>query len=160
MLWRWNLIQRRPLTNAKIQSLLYSIFWVGAQSPWCLNLWMNAKRFHESDEKKLQEFFIGLFTPKSGIFWVQPVRDTKLKCAQTSKRTIPCKGINTPRFLAEYANIPVGIYLLKVSNRNIRTRCKILTIVNFEHVIAGWDKKMFKVHENASLTIFLRKELC
>ena len=118
------------------------------------------KKISWIDEKKLQEFFIGLFTPKSGIFWVQPVRDTKLKCAQTSKRTIPCKGITTPRFLAEYANIPVGIYLLKVSNRNIRTRCKILTIVNFEHIIAGWDKKMFKVHENASLTIFLRKELC
>ena len=41
-----------------------------------------------------------------------------------------------------------GIYLLEVNNRNTRTRCKIcseltipcssVSIVNFEHVIAGW----------------------
>ena len=31
-----------------------------------------------------------------------------------------------------------------------------MTIVNFEHVIVGWDK-IFKVNENASLTIFLEK---
>ena len=31
---------------------------------------------------------------------------------------------------------PVGIYLLKVNNRNTRTRCEGF-IVNFEHVIAG-----------------------
>ena len=61
--------------------------------------------------------------------------------------------------------IPVGIYLLKVNNRNIRTRrevcskltitngvvlvsfqiwiyfrhCSSVSIVNFENVIAGWD---------------------
>ena len=51
---------------------------------------------------------------------------------------------------------PVGIYLLKVNNRNTRARCEICSkltiktperrqwpcssdfIVNFEHVIAGW----------------------
>ena len=56
---------------------------------------------------------------------------------------------------------PVGIYLVKVNNRNTRTRCKIMfkvnnkdtrttptayftlsrfsvSIVSFEHVIAGW----------------------
>ena len=51
---------------------------------------------------------------------------------------------------------PAGIYLLKVNNRNTRTRCEICSkltikiperhcvvlvsyIVNFEHVIAGWE---------------------
>ena len=54
---------------------------------------------------------------------------------------------------------PAGIYLLKVNNRNTRTRCEIgsvilvsslltlnyftpcssASIVNFEHVIAGWE---------------------
>ena len=45
---------------------------------------------------------------------------------------------------------PAGIYLLKVNNRNTITRCEIcskltikiperrVSIVNFEHVIAGW----------------------
>ena len=41
-----------------------------------------------------------------------------------------------------------GIYLLKVNNRYTRTRCEIcsyftpcsgVSIVNFEHVIAGWE---------------------
>ena len=45
---------------------------------------------------------------------------------------------------------PAGIYLLKINNRNSRTRCEIcskltiktaerrhVSIVNFEHVIAG-----------------------
>ena len=57
----------------------------------------------------------------------------------------------------ENCDIPVGICLLKVNNRNPRTRCEIcskltiatperrhwrrssVSIVNFEHVIAGWD---------------------
>ena len=44
--------------------------------------------------------------------------------------------------------LPAGIYLLKVNNKNTRTRCEICSeltikipgifIVNFEHVIAGW----------------------
>ena len=37
---------------------------------------------------------------------------------------------------------PVGIYLLKVNNRNTRTRCEIcskLTIETPEHVIADWE---------------------
>ena len=37
---------------------------------------------------------------------------------------------------------PVGIYLLKVNNRNSRIRCeissKLTIIVNFEHVNAYW----------------------
>ena len=40
---------------------------------------------------------------------------------------------------------PVGIYLLKVNNKNTRARCEIcftpcysVSVVNFEHVIAGW----------------------
>ena len=32
---------------------------------------------------------------------------------------------------------PAGIYLLKVNNRNTRP-CSSVSIVNFEHVIAGW----------------------
>ena len=44
---------------------------------------------------------------------------------------------------------PASIYLLKVNNRNIRTKCEIrsyftlcssVSIVNFEHVIADWEK--------------------
>ena len=50
---------------------------------------------------------------------------------------------------------PTGIYLLNVNNRRTRARCKIcskltikiperhhcfsVSIVNFEHVIAGWE---------------------
>ena len=53
-----------------------------------------------------------------------------------------------------HRNFPAGIFLLKVNNRNTRTRCEIcskltiktpyftpcssVSIVNFEHVIAGW----------------------
>ena len=51
-----------------------------------------------------------------------------------------------------------GIYLLKVNKRNTRTRCEIcskltikiperhhssVSIVNFEYVIAGWERKNF-----------------
>ena len=53
--------------------------------------------------------------------------------------------------------IPVGFYLLKVNNRSTQTRCEIcskltiktpgrrqwrrfgVSIVNFDHVIAGWE---------------------
>ena len=68
-------------------------------------------------------------------------------------------------FSRNLSTMPVGIYLLKVSNRNSRTRCEICSkwtikttfwclycwlwtyflpcsivfIVNFEHVIAGWE---------------------
>ena len=55
-----------------------------------------------------------------------------------------------------YIAIPAGMYLLKVNNRDTRARYKIfskllyfivnfghicssVSIVNFEHVIAGWD---------------------
>ena len=41
-----------------------------------------------------------------------------------------------------YLTIPAGIYLLKVNNRNTRTYftpCSSVSIVYFEHVIAGWD---------------------
>ena len=41
-----------------------------------------------------------------------------------------------------YLTIPAGIYLLKVNNRNIRTYftpCSSVSVVNFEHVTAGWD---------------------
>ena len=49
-----------------------------------------------------------------------------------------------------YMIFPTGIYLLKVNNKNTRTRSEIcskfvnkfkclhLSVVNFEHVIAGW----------------------
>ena len=57
------------------------------------------------------------------------------------------------RKLFAYLNVAAGIYLLKVNNRNTRRRCEIcskltkktperrqwrVSIVNFEHVIAGW----------------------
>ena len=54
--------------------------------------------------------------------------------------------------------IPVGIYLLKLNNRNTRTRCEIcskltmelipcssVSIVNFENLIAGWDESFFQI---------------
>ena len=51
-------------------------------------------------------------------------------------------------------NIPAGNYLLKVNSINTRTRCEICSkltiktperrhIVNFEHVIAGWDRSTY-----------------
>ena len=65
----------------------------------------------------------------------------------------------TSMFVNSYSqnSTPVGIYLLKVNKRNIRTRCEICSkltiktlgrgqwrrsgvfIVNFEHVITRWD---------------------
>ena len=64
-------------------------------------------------------------------------RNTRTRCEISLKLTI---------------KIPAGIYLLKVNNRNTRTRCEIclkltikikipcssVSIVNFEHAIAGW----------------------
>ena len=41
--------------------------------------------------------------------------------------------------LLETTNIyAAGIYLLKFNNRNTRARCSSKSIVNFEHVTAGW----------------------
>ena len=56
-------------------------------------------------------------------------------------------------------NNPPGIYLLKVNNRNTRTRCEICSnltikvperrrrsgvfIANFEHVTAAWEEQIF-----------------
>ena len=72
-------------------------------------------------------------------------------------RTRFIKNIFARLFLWLWSFIPAGIYLLKVNTRNTRTRCEIclkLTIkipkrrqcrrsgnfiLNFEHVIAGWD---------------------
>ena len=54
-------------------------------------------------------------------------------------------------FLWTFSSIPVWNYMIKVNNRNSRTRCKILltfnifqpcssiSIVNFEQVNIGWD---------------------
>ena len=39
-------------------------------------------------------------------------------------------------------NIPVGIYMFNVNNRNTRIRCEICSCVsnfNFEQVNTGWD---------------------
>ena len=58
---------------------------------------------------------------------------------------------STSSFLTNFSSYPVGIYLLKVNNRNTRTRCEIsnltiktperrhwhrsgVFIVNFEHI--------------------------
>ena len=64
---------------------------------------------------------------------------------------------------------PAGIYLLKVSNRNTRTKvwnmfkvnnkhqndanCSSVSIVNFEYIIAGWGKLVFQF----SSTIFFNR---
>ena len=55
---------------------------------------------------------------------------------------------NEERLRSSFFHFPVGIYLLKVNNRNTRKTCEIcsklftpcssVSIVNFEHVIAGW----------------------
>ena len=49
-------------------------------------------------------------------------------------------------FFYYFYTLPVGIYLLKVNNRNTRTRCWLyfthcssVSIVNFKHVIADWE---------------------
>ena len=61
--------------------------------------------------------------------------------------------------LSVHRKFPAGIYLLKVNNRNSRTRCEIcskltikipersqwrstVSIVNLEHVMAGWEYKL------------------
>ena len=62
---------------------------------------------------------------------------------------------------------PAGIYLLKVNNRNTRTRCEICSkftiktperrqwrpfgvfIVNFEYVISGWEVPSFNLQIRA-----------
>ena len=46
--------------------------------------------------------------------------------------------VSLPFTLNKYFH-PVGIYLLKVNNRSIRTIEQIVSIVNFEHVIADWE---------------------
>ena len=61
-------------------------------------------------------------------------------------------GFDSTYYLVE--RTPAGIYLLKVNNRNTRTRCEIcskltintsftpcssVSIVNFEQVNDGWD---------------------
>ena len=56
---------------------------------------------------------------------------------------------------------PVDIYLLKVNNRKARTRCEICSkltisvfIVNFEHVIAGWDCSDRSFPNNNTFALF------
>ena len=74
-------------------------------------------------------------------------------------------------FEMEY--ISVGIYLLQVNNRNTRTRCEIcskltiktplfysiVSVVNFEHVIAGWDiinmEKITSLHSRKLLFLMI-----
>ena len=102
-----------------------------------------------------------------------------------------------PKTSKEFSHdIPAGIYLLKVNNRNTRTRCEIcskliimtpsiwclycwlltyftlcysVSIVSFEHVIAGWDKITKKYNEQEvfykktvlkNFAIFIGKHLC
>ena len=77
------------------------------------------------------------------------------------------------------ANIATGIYLFKVNNRNTRTRrekcsyfsiktagvfivnfkqffrpCSGVSVVNFEHVISGWDIGLF--HHDCKMIIKTR----
>ena len=76
------------------------------------------------------------------------------------KEIVTVKFSRKSTVLVEVYLSPVGIYLLKVNNRNTRTKCKIcskftirtaerrqayftpyssVSIVNFEHVIADWE---------------------
>ena len=65
-----------------------------------------------------------------------------------------------------FRTYPAGIYLLKVSNKNTRKRCEIwskltiktyftpystVSIVNFEHVIAGWVRLFLKLYDEIFL---------
>ena len=40
------------------------------------------------------------------------------------------------------AAIPSSIYLLKVNNRNTS-----VSVVNSEHVIAGWDQRNYRIYK-------------
>ena len=63
---------------------------------------------------------------------------------------------------AQKTPFPAGIYLLKVSSKNTRTRseicskltiktpCSSVSIVNFEHVIAGWVRDIWQDPKYAS----------
>ena len=78
-----------------------------------------------------------------------------------------------PRIITRQKLFPAGIYLLKVNDRNTRTRCEIcskltikiperchhhftscssVSIVNFEHVIAGWV--LSRVHKLLLVILF------
>ena len=50
----------------------------------------------------------------------------------------------------DFNTIPAGNYMLKVNNRNTRTRCEICSKlnnkVNFEQVNAGWDNRRHNEH--------------
>ena len=89
------------------------------------------------------------------------------QCFLFQSTSLLCKlSVESKRFSERYTlihNYPAGMYLLKVINRNTRTRCEIyskltiklpeqrrlshlsyftpcsiVSIVNFEHVITGW----------------------
>ena len=69
------------------------------------------------------------------------------------------------------SNYPAGIYMFKVNNRNIRTRCEIwsklaiktpftpcssVSIINFEHVNTGWDsKERTAIFQNTSGSLYI-----
>ena len=63
--------------------------------------------------------------------------------------------------ISRYAT-QAGIYLLKVNNRNTKTRCEICSkltiktperrlIVNFGHLIAGWDSSQYERHDESQI---------
>ena len=58
-----------------------------------ISMW--AFKFPSAKLMDLMEYLEGLTSSKSGIFWVQYVKDAMLKCAETSTETILHECMNT-----------------------------------------------------------------
>ena len=108
----------------------------------------------------VEEGFYSSFGSQSG-----PVSQLVVSCEKErwwESPSSPPKGAEQQYFVSalqdgRFVPIPAGIHLLRVNNRNTRTRCEICSkltiktpeqrqwrrsdifIVNFEHVFANWD---------------------
>ena len=111
-------------------------------------------------EKKQKNFCINLFSGNVKVF-------ITTTCIKNVKNMI----------LAILWSCPAGIYLLKVNNRNTRTRCEIcskltiktperrqwrrsgVSIFDFEHVISGWQRLSGNINQ-LSLQLYTFFRLC
>ena len=85
-----------------------------------------------------------------------------LKAAKILTRIFKCiSNFVITVSISRYAT-QAGIYLLKVNNRNTKTRCEICSkltiktperrlIVNFGHLIAGWDSSQYERHDESQI---------
>lgn len=91
----------------KILGRITFSFWVGTKFPDIS--WITQKK-----NKKLAEYLVYLSKLKSGSLWVQWLRETILKCVETSKETIFCNNIHfaiSCRFMPVYL-FPCQVFYL------------------------------------------------